>query len=84
MATRDQESTRSPEIVLVNCANGLVGMAVREQVAAEKLDMRTQWFFASSKDADLRDLASTQALFGRVKPTHVLHLAAHVGEFFPT
>jgi hypothetical protein len=48
-------------------------------VAAQKLDVGTQWFFANSKDADLRDRQSTDALFKRVKPTHVLHLAAHVG-----
>lgn len=70
-------------VVLVTGANGLVGMAVREQVAAQKLDAGgTQWFFASSKDADLRDRQSTDAIFKRVKPTHVLHLAAHVGGLF--
>jgi GDP-L-fucose synthase len=69
-------------VVLVTGANGLVGTSVREQVAAQKLDAGTQWIFASSKDADLRDPKSTEALFDRVKPTHVLHLAAHVGGLF--
>ena len=32
-----------------------------------------QWYFASSKDADLRDRASTTALFEKLKPTHVIH-----------
>jgi GDP-L-fucose synthase len=75
--------------VLVTGANGLVGMAVREQVARQKLDSaiggsggNTKWFFAVSKDADLRNRESTRALFERVKPTHVLHLAAHVGGLF--
>jgi GDP-L-fucose synthase len=71
------------QVVLVTGANGLVGIAVRELVAAQKLDMGgTQWIFAGSKDADLREPQSTSALFERVKPTHVLHLAAHVGGLF--
>jgi GDP-L-fucose synthase len=69
-------------VVLVTGANGLVGMAVREQVAAQKLGTGAQWIFVGSKDADLRDPKSTEALFERVKPTHVLHLAAHVGGLF--
>jgi GDP-L-fucose synthase len=68
--------------VLVTGANGLVGMAVREQVAINKLDAGSGWFFACSKDADLRDRHATRALFERIKPTHVLHLAAHVGGLF--
>jgi len=39
-------------------------------------------FFASSKDADLTSRESTEALFQRVKPTHVIHLAAMVGGLF--
>jgi len=71
-----------PIVVLVTGASGLVGMAVQEQVGAQKLDAEAQWMFASSKDANLCDLKSTEALFERVKPTHVLHLAAHVGGLF--
>jgi len=41
-----------------------------------------QWYFASSKDADLRDAEETAALFDRVKPTHVIHLAAFVGGLY--
>ena len=33
-------------------------------------------------DADLRDPASTKALFERIKPTHCIHLAAMVGGLF--
>jgi GDP-L-fucose synthase len=69
-------------IVLVTGANGLVGTAVREQVARQKLDGKYHWFFAGSKDADLRHREATEALFERIKPTHVLHLAAHVGGLF--
>jgi GDP-L-fucose synthase len=58
-------------------------MAVREQLAIQSLDdAEGTWFHAGSKDADLRDEPSTSALFQRVKPTHVLHLAAHVGGLF--
>jgi GDP-L-fucose synthase len=84
--TKDQSTpvpvSVSPKVLLVTGSSGLVGMAVREQVAAQKLDVGAKWYFASSKDADLRDAQSTQALFERVKPTHVLHLAAHVGGLF--
>ncbi|KAH8048507.1 serine/threonine kinase [Aureococcus anophagefferens] len=34
------------------------------------------------KDGDLRDRAQTEAIFERVKPTHVVHLAAMVGGLF--
>jgi GDP-L-fucose synthase len=72
--------------IIVTGANGLVGMAVREQVALlSSKDMHhgdIEWFFVGSKDADLRDAAATHALFERTKPTHVLHLAAHVGGLF--
>lgn len=41
-----------------------------------------KWFFLSSKDADLRDRGETFALFERLRPTHVIHLAAFVGGLF--
>lgn len=40
------------------------------------------WIFLSSKDGDLRDRKETDAIFERVKPTHVIHLAAKVGGLF--
>jgi len=80
--SRQIKSMDTARVILVTGANGLVGMAVREQVASQKPDAGAQWVFVSSKDADLRDAASTGALFDRVKPTHVLHLAAHVGGLF--
>jgi hypothetical protein len=36
------------------------------------------FIFLSSKDADLRDEASTLACFKKHNPTHVIHLAARV------
>merc|ERR1711968_166547 len=40
------------------------------------------WVFLSSKDGDLRDRKATEAIFERVRPTHVIHLAAMVGGLF--
>ena len=40
------------------------------------------WYFAGSKDGDLRVKADCQALFELHKPTHVIHLAAMVGGLF--
>jgi len=41
-----------------------------------------KWTFASSKDADLTNLESTQAMFDKYKPTHVIYLVAKVGGLF--
>jgi GDP-L-fucose synthase len=68
-------------VILVTGASGLVGHAIREH--ADELGLpNTRWVFATSKDADLRDPASTKALFDRVRPTHVLNLAARVGGLY--
>lgn len=40
------------------------------------------WYFASSQDADLRNKESCRELFQKIKPTHVIHLAAMVGGLF--
>lgn len=67
--------------ILVTGAGGLVGHAIRaysDEIALTD----TKWIFASSKDADLRDPVSTKALFERVRPTHVLNLAARVGGLY--
>jgi len=69
------------ELVLVTGGTGLYGSAIRHVVEEEGMDLN-QWYFASSKDADLRDAVSTAALFERLKPTHVIHLAAMVGGLF--
>jgi GDP-L-fucose synthase len=58
-----------------------VGKAI-ESVVKEDGVANESWYFASSKDADLRDRASTKAMFDRIKPTHVIHLAAMVGGLF--
>jgi GDP-L-fucose synthase len=65
----------------VTGGTGLVGKAI-ESVVKEDGVANESWYFASSKDADLRDRASTKAMFDRIKPTHVIHLAAMVGGLF--
>ena len=40
------------------------------------------WVFVGRKEADLKSWEQTDKLFARVKPTHVLHLAARVGGLF--
>lgn len=60
--------------ILVTGSNGLVGSAVKRVYNKD-----VEIFFATREDADLTDLAQAKALFERVKPTHVLHLAAQVG-----
>lgn len=68
--------------VLVTGGTGLVGKAIEKVVREDPSSAGEEWFFASSRDADLRDRASTTALFERVRPTHVIHLAAMVGGLF--
>jgi len=68
--------------VLVTGGTGLVGKAIEKVVSEDPAAASEQWYFASSKDADLRDRASTTALFEKLKPTHVIHLAAMVGGLF--
>jgi hypothetical protein len=71
--------------ILVTGGSGLVGKAVEEFVTrgAGAADAAGEkWVFLTSKDADLRDRAQTFALFERLRPTHVIHLAAFVGGLF--
>lgn len=68
--------------VLVTGGTGLVGYGLKEAVKADDKENVDDWFFASSKDANLCDRESTRALFERVQPTHVIHLAAKVGGLY--
>lgn len=68
-------------IILVTGGSGLVGKAVQEVLEGETPEHES-WYFATSKDADLTSYASAKALFERLRPTHVLHLAARVGGLF--
>ena len=76
----------SKRVILVTGGTGLVGKAIEAFAASDAGKaadgVEEEWVFLSSKDADLRDRAATFALFDRVKPTHVVHLAAFVGGLF--
>jgi GDP-L-fucose synthase len=69
------------DVVLVTGGTGLVGRAVQEVIEADP-PAGQKWVFVGSKDADLTSFESTKALFERVRPTQVLHLAAFVGGLF--
>ena len=68
-------------VIMVTGGSGLVGKAIEAVVQCEGRDDE-KWVFLSSKDADLTNYASTAAVFERVQPTHVIHLAAKVGGLF--
>ncbi|GAX80872.1 hypothetical protein CEUSTIGMA_g8307.t1 [Chlamydomonas eustigma] len=73
----------SQNVILVTGGTGLVGKGVEWVIANEaNKPGNEKWIFVGSKDADLTDYESTKAMFERVKPTHVLHLAAFVGGLF--
>ncbi|KAF5924806.1 hypothetical protein HPG69_014467 [Diceros bicornis minor] len=68
--------------ILVTGGSGLVGRAIQKVVADGARLPGEDWVFVSSKDADLTDAAQTRALFEKIRPTHVIHLAAMVGGLF--
>ncbi len=68
-------------VVMVTGGSGLVGSAIKDFVTANPKE-NEEWVFLSSKDGDLRDRKSTEAIFDKYKPTHVIHLAAKVGGLF--
>jgi len=68
--------------VLVTGGSGLVGKAIKHVVEVEGNNENEEWIFASSKDADLTDAESTEKMFEKYRPTHVIHLAAKVGGLF--
>lgn len=65
-------------VCLVTGGTGLVGRGLQEVVESEPVP-GWSFVFVGSKDADLTCTKATSALFDRVNPTHVLHLAAIVG-----
>ena len=50
--------------------------------ATQTCDANAKWVWLSSKDGDLTDADATAAIFERHRPSHVIHLAAHVGGLF--
>ncbi|KAJ8279994.1 hypothetical protein COCON_G00070600 [Conger conger] len=77
------DSGAGPVRVLVTGGTGLVGRAI-ERVVREEGGAREgeHWTFLSSRDADLTNAAETRAVFEKLRPTHVIHLAAMVGGLF--
>ncbi|KAH8080412.1 serine/threonine kinase [Aureococcus anophagefferens] len=71
-----------PLVCMVTGGTGLYGSAIKTYVDQTASEQGATWVFLSSKDGDLRDRAQTEAIFERVKPTHVVHLAAMVGGLF--
>lgn len=71
------------ESVLVTGGSGLVGQAIRTVVQNDSANLSNfEFYFASSKDADLSKLGEARKLFEKVQPTYVIHLAAMVGGLF--
>lgn len=69
------------EVVLVTGGTGLVGRAVQEIITLNP-PSNEEWVFVGRKDADLTNYEASKALFERVHPTKVIHLAALVGGLF--
>lgn len=64
---------------------GLVGKGIQEALETRKLALKEpgeEWVFLSSKDCNLMSIPETEKLFERIKPTHVIHLAAKVGGLY--
>lgn len=64
--------------ILITGGSGLVGNAISRQTYSFLEGKSVKWYFATSKDADLRIYEETRKLFEKIKPTHVIHLAANV------
>ncbi|XP_069101847.1 GDP-L-fucose synthase-like [Argopecten irradians] len=70
--------------ILVTGGSGLVGNGIRIALK-DRPHVRQEneeWIFISSKDGNLLDRESTENIFKKHKPTHVIHLAALVGGLF--
>lgn len=70
------DTRKKQPVVLVTGGKGLVGCALRRVV--KEAPTGAQWYFASSRSADLSVDSEARALFEQVKPTYVVHLAAMV------
>ncbi|KAI6220374.1 GDP-L-fucose synthase [Aphelenchoides fujianensis] len=83
MSTNEREHSLPQATILVTGGTGLVGKAI-EKVTEDPANRRSneKFVFLSSKDCDLTDIKACRELFERVKPTHVIHLAARVGGLF--
>ena len=67
--------------ILVTGSSGLVGSAIQRVVRNKEYEHITI-IPVSSGVCDLTNREETCAMFERIKPTHVIHLAARVGGLF--
>jgi len=65
--------------ILVLGSDGLVGKNLQDLVNS---DTENEWIFATRLDGDLTVLKKVENLFEKVKPTHVINLAAYVGGLY--
>lgn len=65
--------------LLVTGGTGLVGSAI-QSISHEYPDY--VFYFTGSDDADLTNIEETRAMFERIKPDCVIHLAAYVGGLY--
>ncbi|KAM9983498.1 hypothetical protein ACTFIY_000236 [Dictyostelium cf. discoideum] len=73
--------TTTKRTVLVTGGSGLVGKGI-EKYVKETDKSNDVWVFMKSSDCDLKSRESTRSYFEKIKPTHVIHLAARVGGLF--
>ena len=66
--------------ILITGGTGLVGYALKN--ISNNYDDKYDFIFISSKDCDLTNFDSTNALFEKYKPEYVIHLAACVGGLY--
>lgn len=71
----------SRSVVLVTGGSGLVGEGIKA-INSRNPTHDEEWVYLGTRDADLRDLSATRAIFEKYTPTHVIHLAARVGGLF--
>lgn len=64
--------------ILITGGSGLVGNSLKSNIDTS----RYKCYFLSSKDYDLCDRNQTLALFDRIRPTYIIHLAAFVGGLY--
>jgi len=81
MSTEQKSTTNKRKCIMVTGGTGLVGTGIKTAWENDKRDDEV-FHFVNSKDANLSDLDSTRKLFERIRPTHIIHLAAKVGGLF--
>lgn len=86
-ASKMMKTEEEKHIIMVTGGTGLVGKGIqmaleKERKADPNAHSNEEWVFLSSKDGDLRNAEATKKIFERIRPTHVIHLAARVGGLF--